>query len=182
MSRLFQIALLLTILSIVGCAPIPVTQTNKLADYTSKPERIVLMPVIADSLRADQVNLFETEFLASLRECGLTVTAQPVSAAPNASFMAAVLRGNGGATHADSLLVVQTAEKGTTGGYGQTSVGYGLSLDDLVSKRTVWKAIVTIGWDPAFGDRRVLGHALAAAAVAAMQKDNLLPERCASAK
>lgn len=182
MTRLPHIAILLSALSVAACVPVrPISQTNKAADYTSHPQSLVFVPAIAGSLPGDQVNLFETDFLASLRACGLTMTAVPVSEAPNPYVIAAATRGNGAGANADSVLIVQTAQKGTSSG-GQIAVGYALTLDDLVSKKTVWKAIIDAQWDPLLSDHSALGRDLSAAAIASMRKDSLIPERCASAQ
>lgn len=183
MSKLFQIAMLLAASSTAGCMPIrPIAQTNKAADYTSQPQNIVLVPAIAFSLPPGQVDVFERELLASLQACGVKVTATSViSAMPTPDVIAAAARGNGGTTKADSVLALQTTQTGTSTS-GQTSVAYGLSLDDLVSNRTVWKAVVNVHWDPLLSDHSGLGRDLAAATMAALRKDNLLPERCALAR
>ncbi|HEY1503554.1 MAG TPA: hypothetical protein VGF92_04590 [Stellaceae bacterium] len=182
MNRLFPIAILVAALPMVGCEVRPVTQTNKAPDYTTQPRNLVLVPAIAGGLPSDQVDLFETEFTTSLEVCGVRVTATPAAGVPNPYVIAAATRDSGGgATKVDAVLVVQTTQTGTSNGV-KTSLGYSASLDDLGTKKTVWKAVVNMHWDSLLSDHSALGRDLATAVVAAMRRDGLLPTQCAAAK
>jgi hypothetical protein len=182
MHKILQAAAILAALSVVGCIPVrPITQTNKASDYTTQPRNVVFVPAIGGSLPNDQIDLFKTVFAASLQSCGLKVATLPVASTPNTFAITAAIRDSGNAGgKADSVLVVQTAQTGRDNA-GQNDVGYALSLDDLVSKKTVWKAIIKTHWDPLLSQHDALGRDVAAAAVAAMRKDNLIPEGCAPA-
>lgn len=170
---------LLAALAVAGCTVRPITESNKAPDYTTRPHSLVLVPAIGGSLPDDQLKLFDTEFAAALRACGVKVAASPAFPSTDSFAITAAIRNAGDGANADSVLVLRPIATASNSS-GQFAVGYLLSLDDLASKKPVWKATIHAQWDTLLSQNKV-GRALAAAVVAQMRKDDLLPQQCAPA-
>jgi hypothetical protein len=176
--------LLAFLLVVSGCAPTASVETNKDADFTREPKRLVIIEALGPEL-GKYTDSFKTTLSQGIKGCGVTTNfIYRPSAAPSADTEKEWQAKEGAFVRQfgpDTILSIAEAKytrRTVSNQYGVVSsniaqIIYELELFDVVAKKPVWKAQITL--DTHFGLIEVgdAGAELANAVVGKLEQDKI---------
>jgi hypothetical protein len=179
--------------SLVGACARASAVSNKATDYAYEPKRMFVREnfIPARNLR---INQFDQRLIAGLGACGVAVETGPLPVRAgngleiNDAADEAALRTASEEIQrfgADAVLTVIEARATQRALSGQlVTAEFGLSLYDVASKKTVWKAKIDLraGMDGAMVQYGNSAHAVADAIVERLSQDGILRSCSASSK